>query len=72
MTKSKFHLSVGHDTVMCSVTFFGTNESPQFSLDKEYHYLDELMGAKSGGDDGAERYDHQFVLLEFDSKVQTT
>lgn len=56
-SKSKFHLSVGHSTVMCTVTFFGSDEGgPGIDITRDYHYMDELPlpptgPAPSSGDD---------------------
>lgn len=82
-TKTKFHLSVGHATVMCSVTFFGADEGgPDLDLAQDYHYLEELTLPKpTPSDDGGAaaaaaaaadplpNYKNQFVLLEFDSPI---
>jgi selenocysteine-specific elongation factor len=82
-TKTKFHLSVGHATVMCSVTFFGSDEGGEdIDLAQDYHYLEELaLPRPKPADDAAgaapevsagevvPSYRNQFVLLEFDSPV---
>eukprot|EP00041_Stephanoeca_diplocostata_P013765 m.243693 g.243693 ORF g.243693 m.243693 type:complete len:563 (-) comp19460_c0_seq1:2534-4222(-) len=71
-TKAKFHVSVGHDTVMATVTFFGSDDNAKFALGSEYHFLDELsVAGADGSTDGTSTpsYQHQYVLLEFDSKV---
>eukprot|EP00038_Savillea_parva_P011529 m.198162 g.198162 ORF g.198162 m.198162 type:complete len:575 (+) comp20371_c0_seq1:135-1859(+) len=53
-TKSKFHVSVGHATVMCSVTFFGSDEGDgRIDVGQDYHYLDELALPLGGGDGGS-------------------
>ena len=49
-SKAKFHISMGHETVMGKVTFFGTNsvaskdlmDISNLNIDEEYIYLDEL------------------------------
>ena len=47
-TKAKFHITLGHETVMGRVSFFGyhgdSNEVRKtFDFDKEYAYQDELL-----------------------------
>lgn len=57
--KSRFHISIGHETVMASCTFFRSlvNDAA-FSFDAEYEHLDEV-------DEGMEC----FALLTFDRSV---
>lgn len=49
LTKSKFHVTVGHDTVMARVTIFGIPQGSEpaavadFSFDQEYIHEDELL-----------------------------
>jgi selenocysteine-specific elongation factor len=69
-SKSKFHISMGHETVMARLTFFGNDvESPsspgKFKYDDEYEYqkclirpTDETPAPKS-----------QYALLEFERPV---
>lgn len=52
-TKSKFHVTMGHDTVMARVTFFGSSadstssaintEKPSFNFNQDYKYQEELL-----------------------------
>ncbi|XP_062504162.1 selenocysteine-specific elongation factor-like isoform X2 [Corticium candelabrum] len=48
-SKSKFHVTVGYDTVMARLSLFGTPTdsqhvpSPDFSFDREYCHQDELL-----------------------------
>ena len=56
-TKAKFHVTMGHDTVMAKVVFFGSSaasqdsskESDSFDFDKEYVYQDELLAPPKAG-----------------------
>ncbi|XP_072044479.1 selenocysteine-specific elongation factor-like [Amphiura filiformis] len=60
-TKAKFHVTMGHDTVMAKVLFFGASseassspndadgEGSKFNLDQEYLYQDELMSPPIAG-----------------------
>lgn len=63
LTKSKFHISLGHETIMAKVLFF-SSQSP-FSIENEYLYEDELLDESSKGEK------RQFALLEFDQPVIT-
>ena len=73
-TRAKFHVTVGHDTVMAKVTFFGLpgpapSAAPApldtpFSFDREYLYQEGyVVGAGPGGDP------EQWALLEFERPV---
>ncbi|XP_017125938.1 selenocysteine-specific elongation factor [Drosophila elegans] len=64
-SKSKLHISVGHDTVMASVTLFRDedNLSPKFQLDKEYEYVEEVQPAEMQSTEVI------FVLLQFETPV---
>ncbi|KAH8301507.1 hypothetical protein KR059_005162 [Drosophila kikkawai] len=63
-SKSKFHVSVGHDTVMANVTLFrDTDPSPDFQLNREYEYVEELQPADTSPNDVI------FALLEFEIPV---
>ncbi len=51
-TKAKFHVTMGHDTVMAKVLFFGataeispndSGDNSKFSFDQEYTYQEELL-----------------------------
>ncbi|XP_068599000.1 selenocysteine-specific elongation factor [Brachionichthys hirsutus] len=74
-TRAKFHVTVGHETVMAKVSFFGlplesaSDPSPDaspleapFTFDREYSYQDEY--ATSAGADP-----EQWALLEFERPV---
>lgn len=74
-TRAKFHITLGHDTVMAKVTFFGlpppeagvpTPPEPSpldapFSLERDYVYQEEYGGGGAGAD--------QWALLEFERPV---
>eukprot|EP01137_Pigoraptor_chileana_P028344 Opistho-2@12196 len=69
LSKGKFHVSVGHETVMARTTFFGTTLSPDekktdeataLNLTREYEYFDELTGDSNRV---------EFVLLEFEHPI---
>lgn len=76
-TRAKLHITVGHETVMAKVSFFGlppgsastgpaSLETP-FDLDREYFYQDEYVSGQGEGGAGAEP--EQWALLEFDRPV---
>ncbi|KAJ6629747.1 Selenocysteine-specific elongation factor, partial [Pseudolycoriella hygida] len=57
VSKSKFHFSVGHSTVMASILLFkGGASSQEFNCQQEYEYVSEV-------DDTCD--ENVFVLLEF-------
>lgn len=58
MSKEKFHITVGHSTVMASVMFFGSAVEP-WSREREHVYLDALPPK------GTETW----VLLEFEKPL---
>ncbi|CAB3367579.1 Hypothetical predicted protein [Cloeon dipterum] len=60
-TKAKFHLSIGHETVLGKVTLFqGTHE---FELSQEFEYLEEIE--PNHKEDNVAQY----ALLEFEKPV---
>ncbi|XP_001362069.1 selenocysteine-specific elongation factor [Drosophila persimilis] len=67
-SKSKLHITVGHDTVMANITLFQDKEvrSPEFDLGREYEYVEELLPAEMSA------YGVVFALLQFESPVLTT
>ena len=73
-TKSKIHVSIGHSTVMATVTFFGAKELALAGLKKgeicanfdaagDFNYQDEMMSVKQGARGG------QWALLEFETPI---
>lgn len=77
-TRAKFHITVGHETVMARVTFFGLHapESPDsapcpldtpFTYDREYLYQESY--AVGQGETGAVPDPEQWALLEFERPV---
>lgn len=73
-TKSKFHITVGHETVMAKLTFFGpqNREAPdsQWDLNNEFQYEDELLDETQAFSikDGKKPVT-QYLLLEFEKPV---
>ncbi|XP_033254157.1 selenocysteine-specific elongation factor-like [Drosophila miranda] len=67
-SKSKLHITVGHDTVMANITLFQDKKvrSPEFDLGREYEYVEELLPAEMSA------YGVVFALLQFESPVLTT
>ncbi|KAF4517689.1 hypothetical protein B566_EDAN016515 [Ephemera danica] len=58
-TKSKFHISLGHETLLAKVTFF--NGATPFDLSNTFQYQDELQQEGSTGT--------CFLLIEFERPV---
>ena len=73
-TKAKFHISLGHETVMARATFFGVEKQPSagetFDYDCTYKYQQELLAPKD--EDGVASNLQQFVLLECEKAIQIT
>lgn len=82
-TRAKFHITVGHETVMAKVTFFGLPppdasnlETPRsepcsldtaFTFDKEYYYQEEYISGQGEGSSGPDP--EQWALLDFERPV---
>ncbi|KAM4740511.1 selenocysteine-specific elongation factor [Anableps anableps] len=79
-TRAKFHITVGHETVMAKVAFFGlppadTKPTPSepssletpFTFDREYFYQDEYVSGQREGASGPDP--EQWALLEFERPV---
>ncbi len=72
-TKAKFHITVGHETVMGKATFFGLHvDSPPydtaaFDFSREYMYQEELITSKSASQEAVPKY--QFAVLELETPV---
>uniref|UniRef100_A0A1A7WQT0 Selenocysteine-specific elongation factor n=2 Tax=Iconisemion striatum TaxID=60296 RepID=A0A1A7WQT0_9TELE len=79
-TRAKFHITVGHETVMGKVTFFGLPPSDskpaslelrsletRFSFDREYFFQDEYVCGQGEGSSGPDP--EQWALLEFERPV---
>ncbi|KAL2091091.1 hypothetical protein ACEWY4_013354 [Coilia grayii] len=77
-SRTKFHVSLGHETVMGRVSFFGSADAPVadsgsrsgdeaevgFSFEREYLHQDEYVTGQSEGQDP-----EQWALLEFEKPV---
>lgn len=74
-TKSKFHITIGHDTVMAKLLFFGPknrqeNEETVWNLNEEYCYEEELLDAtQSFNKKKISPPAAQYCLLEFEKPV---
>ncbi|XP_073848081.1 eukaryotic translation elongation factor, selenocysteine-specific [Musca autumnalis] len=68
-SKSKLHISVGHETVMAHITLFKANQTTTSSFDTslEYVYIDELAV-----DEIKETKDAIYCLLEFETPIYAT
>lgn len=78
-TRAKFHITVGHETVLARVTFFGLPPSDSkptsapcsletpFTFDREYFYQDEYASGQGEGSSGSDP--EQWALLEFERPV---
>ena len=78
-TKAKFHISIGHETVMAKLSFFGLVQDSSgaasdnaFDFEREYKFQDELLlDLQSDSQDIRvnEMPVKQFALLEFEKPV---
>ncbi|CAB0015412.1 unnamed protein product [Nesidiocoris tenuis] len=67
---SKYHISVGHDTVIGKVTLFKAPDNErldEFSLDKHYEYVEELVSPEQDGD----QLESTMALLELEQEIPT-
>lgn len=62
-TKAKFHISIGHETVLAKVTLFSGQRD--FDLNAEYEYIDEIV--REEVEDAGDK--NVFALLEFERPV---
>lgn len=69
-TKAKFHISVGNETVMAKVYFFGSSDCKydgNFDNSREYAHQDELIDVRKTDD--AVKPCHQFAVLQLERSV---
>ncbi|XP_077460021.1 selenocysteine-specific elongation factor isoform X2 [Stigmatopora argus] len=76
-TRAKFHITVGHETVMARVTFFGLPPdasqtqpgSPEtaFAFDRVYVYQEDYVSGRGESNSGPDP--EQWALLEFERPV---
>nr|XP_015203752.1 PREDICTED: selenocysteine-specific elongation factor isoform X2 [Lepisosteus oculatus] len=79
-TRSKFHITIGHETVMARVTFFGpapaeagpapaeAGPAHSFSFDRDYLFQEEYVTGQPGAA-GEAPDPEQWALLEFEKPV---
>jgi len=62
-SKAKFHISLGHETVMSKITMFKqhTQTSASFDVQSEFEFIEELSVDDKAG--------HNFMLIEFERGV---
>lgn len=66
-SKAKFHISIGHDTVIGKLTVFcSPNSLNTFSLEKEYLYCTSLYDSASTAEEGVGQ---QYALIEFERPI---
>ncbi|XP_023162210.2 selenocysteine-specific elongation factor [Drosophila hydei] len=68
-SRSKLHITVGHDTVMANLTLFHDENAvacSEFDCSREYAYVEEVLPAEATPNDGL------FALLQFETPVLTT
>uniref|UniRef100_A0A7M5VGU5 Selenocysteine-specific elongation factor n=2 Tax=Clytia hemisphaerica TaxID=252671 RepID=A0A7M5VGU5_9CNID len=76
LNKAKFHITVGHETVMGKLQFFGKPPSDndhvdeeQFSTDTEYEFQEELNEKTQTKLANTNDRETQYVMIEFDHPV---
>ena len=65
-TRSKFHMSLGHETVLGKLTLF-RGASSEFQIDEEYKFVDNLADLED--DEDANEDTVVFAIIEFDRPV---
>lgn len=75
-SKAKYHISLGHETVMAVCKYFALDNTENrsdeatFIWDNEYFYLDELaIHTNDKSENTQTLYKRQYVLLEFERPV---
>ena len=75
-TNSKFHISLGHETVLGKITLFQSQKSGQkeFSMDEEFKYVGSLQELSDENDQNSPEKDKTqggtvFALIEFERPV---
>ena len=76
-TKSKFHISLGHETVLGRLTLFHSDSNTgdeDFNLEREYHYLENMSDLESTEEEGESKEKQSrgrkvFAIVEFDRPV---
>lgn len=70
-TKSKFHISLGHETVLGKLTLFYSDDDPsnEFCPEREYKYLERLSDLEQEGGGQAKNSRRVFAIVEFDRPV---
>ena len=69
-SNAKFHISVGNETVMAKVVFFGSSDCKfegSFDKSREYSYQEELIDLKKC--DESTKPCHQFAVVQFEKCV---
>ncbi|XP_055069320.2 selenocysteine-specific elongation factor [Misgurnus anguillicaudatus] len=73
-SRAKFHITIGHETVMARISFFNRvlpgnqngDSQDSFSFAWEFHHLDEYLTCQAEGEG---REPQQWALLEFERPV---
>nr|XP_055069320.1 selenocysteine-specific elongation factor [Misgurnus anguillicaudatus] len=73
-SRAKFHITIGHETVMARISFFNRvlpgnqngDSQDSFSFAWEFHHLDEYLTCQA---EGERREPQQWALLEFERPV---
>ncbi|RZF44218.1 hypothetical protein LSTR_LSTR003858 [Laodelphax striatellus] len=71
---TKFHISIGYETVIARVTIFRscTVEDSNFDVGKEYVYVKEFCHVDTNGKEVDDMKFKHFMLIEFETAVLTT
>ncbi|PSN35635.1 Selenocysteine-specific elongation factor [Blattella germanica] len=72
-TKSKYHISIGHETVMGKLTFFGrtqifNEEESSLNYNEEYKYQEELLPSMEQDAEKGTAF-KQYAIVEFEKPV---
>lgn len=67
-SRTKFHISIGHDTTLGTVVLFTSDNSDGFNLDRDYQFVNSLESIEDESDSNLQ----YFMLIQFDKAVLAT
>lgn len=69
-TNSKFHISLGHETVLGKITLFqGRPDSKEFSMEQDFKYVDSLAELSKDEESEKDNGGPVYALIEFEHPI---